>query len=131
MTNIRSELTEVQEIDGVAIVRFHDLNAVGTSYEAGGVFALESELSSVAEQVPMAVILDFEDKQFLPAAVIESVFIKFHQRLNGRLKMCNIPKLVREQFERNRLTELFDIYDRFEGALASVGDHHRVEQEEA
>lgn len=120
MTNTKSRFTEVTEVAGVAVVRFHDLNAIAYGSEMDKIASFEAELFSVAEQNPLAVILDFEGKFFIPAAIIESVFIKLHKRLNAKLKMCNLPAMVMEHFEMNRLATLFHIYPMLEDALAAV-----------
>jgi anti-anti-sigma regulatory factor len=120
MTNTGSRLTEVKEIDGVPVVRFYDLNAVVSGSEMDRIASLEAELFSVAEQNPLAVVLDFEDKSFIAAAIIEHVFVKLHKQLNAKLKMCSLPKMVMEHFKMNRLATLFHIYTTVEDALAAV-----------
>lgn len=118
MTN--SEFIEVAEIDGVAIVRFYDLNEVVSGIGMDQIEGLEAELLAVVDQDPLAVILDFEEKDFIPAATIECVFVKLYTRLKARLKMCNLPAMVMEQFEMNRLATLFHIHTALDDALASV-----------
>ena len=57
---------EVSEVDGVAVVRFHDLNADVSSCEAEKIESLAAELFAVAEQSSVTLILDFEGQVFVP-----------------------------------------------------------------
>ena len=75
---------------------------------------------AIADRSPAAVILDFEDKEFLPIAALEAAFLRFHKRLDGRLKMCSVPPRVLEHFQMNQLARVFDICRNLQEAMADV-----------
>lgn len=122
MTEARPRFTEVDDIDGVAVVRFHDLNGLIFAWEMDKMESLERELLSVVEQNRVAVILDFEGEFFIPAATIDNVLVKLHKKLDARLKMCNLSELATAHFEMNRLDTLFHIYTTLESALDAAKD---------
>ena len=51
----------------------------------------------------------------------EHVLIRLHRILGERLRLCNLPFLVMEHFEVNRLATLFHIYSTRKVALQSTG----------
>ena len=113
-----SELIQVTRIDGVLIVRFYDLWAV--SWDSDRTENLDSELSAVADHNPRTVILDFEGKDFCPAATIEHVFVKLQKKLGKNLRMCNLPVMATEHFDMNRLSTWFQIHPTLEDSITAV-----------
>jgi len=110
---------QVSGMNGVAVVCFNDLNRCDCDSES--VFQLGEELLAVADQKEWtSVILDFEDKDFIPAAIVEAPLVRLHKRLGGNLRMCNVPPMAMEQFWMNRLATLFHIDKTREEALAAA-----------
>lgn len=117
--------TTVRDVDGVVVVRFHDLNAVVLGMDnTGRIERVSTELLSVADQKPLAVILDFEGTDFWPVAAFENVLLRLHKKLDGKLRMCNLPQMVAEQFKINQLATLFQIHAGLDDALAAVKIPH-------
>ena len=46
--------------------------------------------------------------------------VRLHTKLGGRLGMCNLPPIVAEQYEVNRLSTLFQIHTGLDDALAAA-----------
>ena len=120
MNSDETTFTKVEEINGIQVVRFHDLMYPGL--HNGKSALLASELASIAEQDPRGVVLDFESRYFIPSATILTVFVRFHRKLDEKLRMCNLPNAVREHLHRNRLAEIFRIHSTLEEAIADFSD---------
>ncbi len=118
VSNSKFQLIDLVEIDGVSVVRFDDLNYLIT--ESSQIEQLETELISAIHGNPRVVILDFQSKDFIPAAIIEHVFVKLHKRLNGRMRMCHLPPMVMDHFQMNKLSTLFQIDTTLKGSIDSV-----------
>jgi anti-anti-sigma factor len=104
----------VSDTDRVAVVCFSDLDRV--EYDT-----LAEELQSIVDRRGgISIILDFEGKVFIPWAAFEAVLVRLHKKLDGKLKMCNLPSNVRQHFEMNRLVDVFHIYSTREEALATT-----------
>ena len=121
-----TECINVSEIDGVTVVRFHDLNADVSGCEPEKIESLAEELFAVAQQDPVILILDFEGQVFVPWALFNSVMVRLHTKLGGKLRMCNLPSNVAEQYELIRLSTLFRIDAGLDDALAAA---KRIEEE--
>jgi hypothetical protein len=117
-----SKQIRVSDVDGVAVICFNDLNRCAFDGEAA--FQLREELLAVADQEEWSsVILDFEGREFVPAAIVEAPLVRLHKRLDGNLRMCNVPSMAMEQFQVNRLVLLFHIYQTREEALEAASAH--------
>jgi hypothetical protein len=116
--------TAVSDVDGVVVVRFDDLNAAVRGCDMDKINNLAAELFTVVQRNPVAVFLDFEGKEYVPWAAFENVLVTLHKKLNDRLKMCNLPPMVAEQFKINQLDTLFHIYAGLDDALAAVKIPH-------
>ena len=81
MTNPEFRHIKVSDMDGVAVVRFHDLNADVSGCESDKIESLAAELFAVAEQSPVTLILDFEGQVFVPWALFNSVMVRLHTKL--------------------------------------------------
>jgi len=119
-TDIQRPFTTIWDVDGIVVVRFHDLNAAVMGCEMDKINKLGDELSSIVAKNPLTVILDFEDREFVPWAAFENVLLQLHKKLDGKLRMCNLPPMVAEQFKVNRLDTLFEIHAGLDDALAAV-----------
>jgi hypothetical protein len=108
------EIPAVQ--NGIRIMRFRDLGAAVQRDDK--IEKLGDELFSVLNQGPVTLILDFEGKEFLPVAAFEGKLVALHRKLSGRLILCNLPPLVIECFNVNRLASLFHICATLSDALA-------------
>lgn len=113
--------TEIRDVDGIVVVRFHKLNAVVLGMDnMDRIESVSGELLSVADQNPLAVILEFEGADFVPVASFEKALVRLHKKLNGKLGMCNLPQSVAEKFEIIQLATLFQIHADLDGAFAAV-----------
>jgi anti-anti-sigma regulatory factor len=113
---------QVSDVDGVAVVCFHDLFRCAFDNESA--HQLTQELLAVADQEEWSsVILDFEGREFVPAAIVEAPLVRLHKRLGSKLRMCNVPSMAMEQFQVNRLVRLFHIYQTREEALEAASAH--------
>jgi anti-anti-sigma regulatory factor len=109
----------VSDANGVAVVCFNDLWRCAS--DDGAALQLGEELLAVADQKQWtSVILDFEGREFVPAAIVEAPLVRLHKRLGRNLRMCNVPPMAMEQFQINRLALLFHIYRTREEALESA-----------
>jgi hypothetical protein len=117
-------LTTVTNLDGVLVVRFADLNATLGDRESSTVDRLEEELSSAIGTNLLAMVLDFENSEFVPSAAFEAALVRLHGRLDGRLSICNLPTTVAAHFEANRLTSLSPIHSDLYEAIAALQIPH-------
>ena len=121
----QARFTAVWDVDGVVVVRFHDLNAAVLRMDnMDRIEIVSGELLSVADPNPLAVILDFEERDFVPVAAFECILVRLHKKLDDKLRMCNLPVTVAEHFEINQLATLFQVYTGLEDALDSVRIPH-------
>jgi anti-anti-sigma regulatory factor len=123
-TDIRRPFTEIWDVDGIVVVRFHDLNAAVMGCDMDKINKLGDELLSIVAKNPLAVILDFENRDFVPVATFKSLLVRLHKRLSGKLSMCNLPGMVAEQFKVTRLDTLIEVYAGLDEALAAVKIPH-------
>jgi hypothetical protein len=113
---------KVTDVDGVAVVCFHDL--FRCAFDNDRAHELTQELVAVADQTKWrTVILDFEGREFVPAAIIEFPLVKLHKRLGGNLRLCNVPTMAMDHFRMNRLATLFHIYETREQAVKAGTSH--------
>ena len=106
----------VTEVDGHAVVCFNNLERVVVPGEE--LEQLDSELQALAGRESWAsVILDFEDEPFIPYCAFEAVLVRLHKMFGKRLKLCNVPSLVMEHFQTNRLATVFHIWATRDDAL--------------
>jgi anti-anti-sigma regulatory factor len=69
------------------------------------------------------IVIDFgnPDIQWLSRA-FQAVLVLLHHRLskvNGALRLCNVPEKIMEQFQVNKLVMVFNVYPTLELALQS------------
>lgn len=120
-TEAPPRFTTIRDVDGVIVVRFHNLNPVVLGMDnIERIESVSDELLSVADRNPLAVILDFEGTDFVAVAAFENVLVRLHKKLNGKLRMCNLPQSVAEKFQMIQLARLFQIHARLDDALADV-----------
>lgn len=120
-TETQPRFTEIWDVDGVVVVRFHDLNAVVLGMDnTDRIERVSRQLLSVVDRNSLVVILDFEGTEFVPVASFENVLVQLHNKLDGKLRMCNLPQMVAEQFEINQLATLSQIHSGLDDALAAV-----------
>lgn len=113
---------QISDVDGVAVVCFHDLFRCAFDNESA--HQLTQELLAVADQKEWTtVVLDFEGREFVPAAIVEAPLVRLHKRLGGNLRMCNVPLMAMEHFRMNRLATLFHIYQTREEAMDTSSSH--------
>ena len=111
----------LRDVDGIVVVRFPDLIAVVHRMDTmAGIERASKELLSVVDRKPLAVILDFEGTEFAPVASFENVLVRLHKNLNGKLRMCDLPARVAEQFKVNQLATVLQVHTDLDGALAAV-----------
>ena len=119
----------VTEVDGHAVVCFNNLERVVVPGEE--LEQLDSELQALAGRESwVSVILDFEDEPFIPYGAFEVVLIRLHKMLGERLKLCNVPSLVMEHFEINRLATLFYICPTREDALQASHSGRQAKEQD-
>jgi hypothetical protein len=107
----------ISDMDGIPVIGFDDLDRV----EMGEYETLAEELQSVVDRGEWVfIILDFEGKEFIPWAALEAVLVRLHKKLDGKLKMCNLPPNVIRHFEMNRLVDVFHIYSTRQEALGTT-----------
>ena len=118
---IQPRFSEIRNVDGIVVVRFHNLNAVVLGMDnMDRIESVSEELLSVADQNALAVILDFEGMDFVPVASFENLLVRLHKKLDGKLRMCNLPQSVAEKFELIQLATLLQIHAGLDDALAAV-----------
>ena len=67
-------------------------------------------------------MVDFANVSHMSSSAL-GMLITLHKRVrekNGQLRLCNIQPAIREVFEITRLTEVFNICDSVEDAMASI-----------
>lgn len=112
------EWIRVSNADGVVVVCF---KAVATAIRENRFLQLQQELHALVDQEhagPM--ILDFENKELPACHVVQSLLLRLHMRLEGRLKVCNLPRMTLWHFEFNGLADCLNIYATREDALAAT-----------
>lgn len=119
----------VTEVSGHAVVCFNNLERVvwpGEELEQ-----LREELQALADQEPwVSVILDFENEPFIPYCAFEVALVRLHKMLSERLKLCNVPSLVREHFEINGLAAVFYICPTREDALQASHSGRQTKEQD-
>jgi anti-anti-sigma regulatory factor len=111
-------------VDGVTVVRFQNL-AKAVHSEAA-IHEIGYELQGLLDEVqPSALILDFENKEFLPFAAFDGILVRLQRKVtqrNGILKLCNLPPVVIQLLKINRLADYFSLCNSLEDALAATID---------
>ena len=116
-----AEYIRVTDVDGVAVVCFNNLQCALSSLDQGGIGGIGEELDAFVNQRQwVSIILDFEGEEFIPWASFDRIMVMLHKRLEGNLKLCNVPPMAMECLQINRLTTVFDIYPSREDALKST-----------
>ena len=65
MTNPEFRHIEVRDMNGMVVVRFHDLNADVSDCDSEKIENLATELFAVVQQSPVTLILNFEGQVFV------------------------------------------------------------------
>jgi anti-anti-sigma factor len=91
--------------------------------DAGMAFVgqLQQELSRVLEGKPELVVLDLTDLAFISSMGMGTL-VNFRNgvgKVGGTVKLAALKPLLAESFRRARLTEMFEIHDNVDAALAS------------
>jgi hypothetical protein len=116
-----SKHIRVSEINGVLLVCFHDLASVMRTNDVEQINQIGEELNNLVDQdVQRPIVLDFEDKEFIPWATIEGMLVQLHKKLDGNLKMCHLPLQVRNHFALNHLERVFHILSTREEAVSAA-----------
>lgn len=109
---------QVSSVDGVAVVCFKDLRLV---IDEDRFEQVEQELQAiVAQEHSTPIILDFESKEVPTCHVVQCLLLKLHMRLEGNLKLCNLPSMAVWHFEFNGLADRLNIYPTRKDALAAT-----------
>jgi anti-anti-sigma regulatory factor len=109
----RSRIIEVEDVGGIAIVRFTDLR-VGT-HERDDFPELSEDLSWLIDDLGRhKVLLDFTGVELLPDRALAPfiALLRKIQMARGTLIFCNLPSAARELFRITRLDQLFTISPR-------------------
>ena len=121
MTDTESRFIEVTHVDGVAVARFHDLNAAASACDPTDEDdRLTRELFDVTEQSSVAVVLDFECQDLNRVGNFESVLLTLQRGLGDRLRLCNLPTTIANHFNKNQVAMMFQVHTGLEDALAAA-----------
>ena len=108
----------VTQVGHATIIRFRNLEERLWGCDVKQMHEVGQELNQLAEQDKTSMIVDFENRDFLPLAEFEGRLVVFHKRAHGRVKMCGLTHRALEVFQRNHLANVFQIYPTREEALA-------------
>jgi hypothetical protein len=113
-----SEIQVVSNVDEVTVVCFKDVALAIREDRFGEV---EKELWALVDQKKStSIILDFENKELPTCHVVQCLLLKLHNRLNGNLRLCNLPPLALWHFEFNGLSDRLNLYPTRGDALAGT-----------
>ena len=110
----------VTEIGPARVVCFKRIDEPLWGCDVKNAFEVGLELDDLLVDGESPIILDFEDKDFLPLAELKGRLVILHKRAQGRLKLCGLAPRAMEGFQRNHLAEIFDIYPTREDALQGL-----------
>ena len=107
---------EVEEIDGITVVKFVDKRIL----DEGDIRNLGKQLFALVDEAGgQKIVLDFHHVDFLSSTALGTL-IRFEgmlKRANSKLRMCSIHPDIYEVFEITRLHLKFDIKQTLEEAM--------------
>lgn len=100
----------------VTVVTFVDRKIL----DAANIHELGEELFALVDNGHVRLVLDFRDVEFMSGASLNKLIIldKSIKGKGGKLKLCSIRLEIMETFVITRLSQLFDIKDKLDDALA-------------
>ena len=110
----------VTEIGSARVVCFKKIDEPLWGGDVKNALEIGQEFDRLLEDDDSHLILDFEDKDFLPLAEFKGRLVILHKRAQGRLKLCGLAPRAMEGFQRNHLADIFDICPTREEALQGL-----------
>jgi len=86
---------------------------------------LKESLSGLIDGVESPLfVLDFEGVKHYSSLIFGAI-MSFHMRIRrreGRMRLCNVPPMIRDLFHLIKLEQILDIDDTIEDAMKSIQD---------
>lgn len=114
------ECIELEDVDGVSVVKFRDERVVDPSR----IEQMGSELLSLSADKRRKLLINFSNVSFFSSAAINKLIVleKRVRADGGTLKLSNLRPEVRDLFTFTNLDGLFSIVDEQADAIGQLGE---------
>lgn len=115
----QENLIEIQNIDGITVVRFFNQN-IGA---ASGIEQVSTQLSQyVLENSPQKVIVDFDGVKFFSSQALGMLIDIWRkmEKYDGKMVISGINPQLYRIFKITNLNKIFEFYDNLDLAIKSL-----------